>query len=65
MFCARLPGIVLEAHIITGEKSLFQYLLKPVYRSLETAFSNDRAAAPEPGAALDSLLGCAIEQSIE
>jgi adhesin transport system membrane fusion protein len=34
-----LPGMVVEAHIITGEKTLFQYMLKPVYRSLETAFS--------------------------
>jgi membrane fusion protein, adhesin transport system len=34
-----LPGMLVEAHIITGQKSLFRYMLKPVYRSLETAFS--------------------------
>jgi membrane fusion protein, adhesin transport system len=34
-----LPGMVIEAHIITGSKSLFQYMLKPVYRSLDVAFS--------------------------
>jgi len=34
-----LPGMMVEAHIVTGQKSLFQYMLKPVYRSLETSFS--------------------------
>ncbi len=34
-----LPGMMVEAHIITGQKTLFQYMLKPVYRSLETSFS--------------------------
>jgi len=34
-----LPGMVVQAEIITGAKSLTQYLLKPVYRSLNTAFS--------------------------
>ena len=34
-----LPGMLVEAHIITGQKTLFQYMLKPVYRSLETSFS--------------------------
>ena len=34
-----LPGMMIEAHIVTGSKSLFRYMLKPVYRSLEVAFS--------------------------
>lgn len=34
-----LPGMVVQANIITGSKSLFQYIMKPVYRSLDTAFS--------------------------
>jgi len=34
-----LPGMVVQASIITGSKSLFQYMMKPVYRSLNTAFS--------------------------
>jgi HlyD family type I secretion membrane fusion protein len=34
-----LPGMMVEAHIITGSKTLFQYMLKPVYRSLNIAFS--------------------------
>jgi len=34
-----LPGMVVQASIITGSKTLFQYMLKPVYRSLDTAFS--------------------------
>lgn len=34
-----LPGMVLQADIITGAKSLAKYLLKPVYRSLDRAFS--------------------------
>lgn len=33
------PGMLLQADIITGSKSLVQYMLKPVYRSLDTAFS--------------------------
>ena len=32
-----LPGMVVEADIITGSKSLFRYMLKPVYRSLGSA----------------------------
>jgi HlyD family secretion protein/adhesin transport system membrane fusion protein len=32
-----LPGMVVEADIITGNKSLMRYMLKPVYRSLNTA----------------------------
>jgi HlyD family secretion protein/adhesin transport system membrane fusion protein len=34
-----LPGMMIEAHIVTGSKTLFRYMLKPVYRSLEVAFS--------------------------
>lgn len=34
-----LPGMVVQANIITGSKSLIKYLLKPVYRSLNSAFS--------------------------
>ncbi|MEC9368617.1 MAG: HlyD family type I secretion periplasmic adaptor subunit [Pseudomonadota bacterium] len=33
------PGMVVEADIITGSKSLVKYLLAPVYRSLDYAFS--------------------------
>jgi HlyD family secretion protein/adhesin transport system membrane fusion protein len=33
------PGMVVEANIIIGSRSLFQYMLKPVYRSLDTMFS--------------------------
>ena len=32
-------GMQLEADIVTGSKTLVQYMLKPVYRSLDTAFS--------------------------
>lgn len=34
-----LPGMVVQADIITGSKSFIRYLLKPVYRSLDVAFS--------------------------
>jgi len=34
-----LPGMVVQADIITGAKSLTKYMLKPVYRSLDIAFS--------------------------
>jgi membrane fusion protein, adhesin transport system len=34
-----LPGMVVDANIIVGSKSLFQYMLKPVFRSLDTVFS--------------------------
>jgi len=34
-----LPGMVVHAEIITGAKSLTRYLLKPVYRSLDIAFT--------------------------
>lgn len=36
---AVLPGMVVNAEIITGSKSLTRYLLKPIYRSIEIAFS--------------------------
>lgn len=32
------PGMTLQAEIQTGTKSLLQYLLKPIYRSLDTGF---------------------------
>jgi adhesin transport system membrane fusion protein len=34
-----LPGMVVEADVITGKKSLIRYMLRPVYRSLSTAMS--------------------------
>lgn len=34
-----LPGMVVNAEIVTGSKSLARYLLKPVYRSLDIAFT--------------------------
>jgi adhesin transport system membrane fusion protein len=34
-----LPGMVVDAAINTGSKSVMQYLLKPVYRGLDGAFS--------------------------
>lgn len=34
-----LPGMVVDADVSTGSKSLFRYLLKPVFRSLDGAFS--------------------------
>lgn len=34
-----LPGMVVDADITTGNRSLFRYLLKPIYRSLDVAFS--------------------------
>jgi len=36
---AILPGMVVNAEIITGSKSLVRYLLKPVFRSLDVAFT--------------------------
>jgi HlyD family secretion protein/adhesin transport system membrane fusion protein len=33
------PGMVLQAHIKTGSKSIARYLLKPVFNSLDVAFS--------------------------
>ncbi|MEQ9518283.1 MAG: HlyD family type I secretion periplasmic adaptor subunit [Parvibaculum sp.] len=34
-----LPGMVVNAEIVTGSKSLVRYLLKPVFRSLDMAFT--------------------------
>ena len=34
-----LPGMVVDGDINTGSKSLMRYLLKPVFRSLDVAFS--------------------------
>lgn len=34
-----MPGMIVEAHIITGSKSIMRYLLKPIYRSLDRGFS--------------------------
>lgn len=34
-----LPGMTVQANIPTGEKSVIQYLMKPVYRALEHSFS--------------------------
>ncbi len=34
-----LPGMVVSAEIVTGEKSIIRYMLKPVFRSLDQAFS--------------------------
>ena len=33
-----LPGMTVQADIMTGEKTLFQYLLKPIYVSLQQSF---------------------------
>ncbi len=33
------PGMVVQADIVTGAKSLVRYMLKPVYSSLDTAFT--------------------------
>jgi HlyD family secretion protein/adhesin transport system membrane fusion protein len=33
------PGMVLQAHIQTGSKSIIRYLLKPVFNSLDVAFT--------------------------
>jgi HlyD family secretion protein/adhesin transport system membrane fusion protein len=33
-----LPGMVVDADIVTGHRSLFRYLLKPVYRGLDSSF---------------------------
>jgi HlyD family secretion protein/adhesin transport system membrane fusion protein len=34
-----MPGMVVRAEIVTGEKSVLRYLLKPIYRSLDLVFS--------------------------
>ena len=36
---AIMPGMTVMAEIITGEKTILQYLLKPIHNSLKTAFS--------------------------
>lgn len=33
-----LPGMSINAEIITGQKTIFQYLLKPIYVSVKTSF---------------------------
>ena len=33
------PGMVLQAHIQTGSKSIFRYMFKPVFNSLDVAFT--------------------------
>lgn len=33
------PGMTVMAEIVTGEKTILQYLLKPIHNSLKTAFS--------------------------
>ncbi|MEM8687013.1 MAG: HlyD family type I secretion periplasmic adaptor subunit [Pseudomonadota bacterium] len=33
------PGMVVQADVVTGRKSLVQYLLKPIYSSLDVAFT--------------------------
>jgi hypothetical protein len=32
-------GMTVDAEIISGSKSLLQYLLKPIYRGVDAAFS--------------------------
>lgn len=34
-----MPGMTVMAEIVTGEKTILQYLLKPIHNSLKTAFS--------------------------
>ena len=34
-----MPGMVLQAHIQTGSKSIIRYLFKPVFNSLDVAFT--------------------------
>jgi adhesin transport system membrane fusion protein len=36
---ALIPGMVVEANIITGSKSILRYILKPIYRSLDHGFT--------------------------
>ena len=33
------PGMSVDAEIISGSKSLLQYLLKPIFRGVDIAFS--------------------------
>ena len=34
-----IPGMLVDANILTGSKSILRYLLKPIYKSLDRAFS--------------------------
>jgi len=34
-----LPGMTLQAQILTGSKSLLRYMLKPIYQSFHSAFA--------------------------
>ncbi len=34
-----LPGMIVQAEIVTGAKSLMRYLLRPLYRTFSTSFS--------------------------
>lgn len=34
-----LPGMVTEIDVITGERTMLRYLLRPIFQSLDTAFS--------------------------
>jgi membrane fusion protein, adhesin transport system len=36
---ALIPGMIVEANIITGSKSILRYILKPIYRSLDHGFT--------------------------
>jgi len=38
-FPTLLPGMIVQANIVTGAKSVMRYLLKPVVRSLDRAFA--------------------------
>jgi adhesin transport system membrane fusion protein len=34
-----IPGMVAEVHILTGKRTVMQYLLKPILRAKENAFT--------------------------
>ena len=34
-----VPGMLVEANILTGSKSIMRYILRPIYKSLDNAFS--------------------------
>ena len=34
-----LPGMIAEVHILTGKRTVLQYLLKPILRARENAFT--------------------------
>lgn len=34
-----LPGMLVQANIVTGSKSIMRYMMKPIVRSLDTAFA--------------------------